>query len=581
MNPLLRNPGRLLGWLLVLVSFAALCAPNFIRIQPHTELGDLEYVEAGVYGLCFWLLWFALFRRLWLPLAGAALFLLWWAPALFVRASFHVPITPTFLGMAMDTNAAELRNFLSVYGLKTLLPLLLSFGWLAAAALVARRQGLAWSHRSRVWILVLMPALALLLYTQFERQEPTGIDARKDPFRLEPMRFWTDKWRRIYPLDLPLSARQLWQSAVRVSELRGSLAEYRFDAVQHTDAPLDVVVMVVGESSRADRWGLFGYARPTTPKLSSQPNLIPFSDMVALSIATRSSVPSIVARHPFMQPTGQVAQRNVEPSIARAFAEVGYKTFWLSNQATSGFFESPIAFYAADAQTTTFFNPSSYSARGAFDDVLIPPLKTALQTPGKVFVVLHTMGSHFNYAFRYPPEFDRFKPSTSGAEVNPGASWDLGERTNNAYDNSILYTDHVLSGVIDAVQQTGRRAVVAYVSDHGEDVYEKGCVSPGISRMSRHAYEVPGFIWFSPTAAESHRPQFEALQARSHDRLRSNVFFQTLVDLADIQLRNGERGPSLLDRATPAPAERLVVVQDEWVDFDAARQVDACVIRSH
>lgn len=139
-----------------------------------------------------------------------------------------------------------------------------------------------------------------------------------------------------------------------LAQLAARSAQFRFGAYQasYQDAP-QVVVMVPGESSRADRWRLNGYARNTNPLLVQEANLVRLSDMDSPVSATRLSVPVILSRKPATQ---SLRAGFFETSFHSACREAGFKTFWLFNQMSFGEFDTPVSVYAKEADVTRFCN---------------------------------------------------------------------------------------------------------------------------------------------------------------------------------------------------------------------------------
>ena len=137
------------------------------------------------------------------------------------------------------------------------------------------------------------------------------------------------------------------------------------------------------------------------------------------------------------------------------------------------------------------------------DEVLLFGLDRQIResTPGKVFVVLHEAGSHGPEYFRkYPPEFEVFKPVCATVDQQKCTH----EELVNAYDDSILYTDFVLSRVIESLKALGDvPAVMLYVSDHGESLGEYGLYLHGTpySIAPRFQTEVPFLVWMSDSFA--------------------------------------------------------------------------------
>ena len=365
-----------------------------------------------------------------------------------------------------------------------------------------------------------------------------------------------------------------YREAVAVIENTHSrLANFRFKPVPR-DAQRQAVVLVIGESARADRWGVNGYPRPTSPELSSMGNLVTLGDAVSVAAATRLSVPIILTRKP-----ADLAESYAFPerSVISLFKEAGFHTAWLSNQALVGQFDTPISVYAKEADEVRFLNPSSYKGQTPYDEVLLQPLKQVLASQhDAVFVVVHTLGSHFNYRHRYPADFDRFQPSPR--QDDPVSLHDKRwkEALSNAYDNSILYADHVLGEVVDALRASGReRALMLYVSDHGEDLFDNRCQHSGHGRGTPNGFRVPYFVWYSDAYAARFPEKIEALHANRQKQLTTETVFESLADAAAIQFPTQDVSRSVLSDAY-RERQRRVLTAAGLVNFDAAAVGSAC-----
>lgn len=568
--------GRWLAWASAALFFGSLASANVLRVSLAGEAGDLQYLEAGLFGVVFFLVWVALFGRVWVAVLLAFLLFAWWWPAeLYLRLQYKTPVSSQFVGMALATNAGEFGEFLAVFWRPLALGLVLLTAVSLPALVLCRRHPIRWSQRSRWWCLLVFPAIAGVMYAVFEQQEPDWIEPVDDPFRTPPLAFWSDKWRDVFPLTLPLALKRFAEDNARVGRVRDQLAGFKFGAAV-VGKPADTVVLVIGESARADRWSLNGYARRTNPLLEERANLVFFTNVVSRSISTRLAVPFIVARRPVLSPDGTPDPRP-EPSLIAAFNEAGFRSGWLSNQSNSGFWDTSSAFYARDAHSARFLNPSTFEYPGNYDEVLLEPFDALLKGPGPQLIVLHTMGSHFNYANRYPTGFDRFQPSlkTPGHEAPPGGKDTL--EVDNSYDNSILYTDYFLDQLMRRLNQDGRRSVLAYVSDHGEDLVDAGCPVSYLKRQGRWSYRVPALVWMSDALAREKAAELDRLRASAAAPLQSDAMFRTLMDIAGVRIA---AKANAVDSGQPASRPRMVVGSNgRWADFDIAEKRDACRIR--
>ena len=569
------------GWRWVLSLFGGLVFifPNALPVSQILGGYDLSASEAVAYSALFWLLLLTVCGRLWLAFLLASIPASWWACCLFLRLAYQSPINQTFLGMMVDTSLAEIGDFLSSYGfhwlLLAFLPVVL---FLSFSAYLFRYPETPWPKAWRAFILPIT-ALAFVLpsYLLFFSVEDVVIDSQATEseevfsFQQEDM---ANRFFSFYPLDFPFAVWNFMENMQRVNALRDSVRPLRF--LGQGDAAPEIVLLVIGESSNMTRWRLFGYDRQTNPLLQTQKNIIPFSNVVSASRATRHAVPAIVSRRPFMQIDGKLA-KNPENSVLNFFSQAGYQTWWLSNQSRSGFHESPIAFYAADAHNQYYTNVSAYNMQGNFDEAVINRLKNILHNEsGKKMIVLHTMGSHFNYAHRYPDEFDIFRPSINrslrlsrdGKEADKAI-------VSNSYDNTIVYTDYIVDAAIEAVKN--KSAVMIFSSDHAEDVPGKTgvCEFEHISRKSAMSYRVPTLVWLSEAYQKTHHEIVKKLLANMNRAYMNADLPQTLLDLAFIKTE-GERTISLLDNVD---GRIRYVHAGSQVDFDHAENRNPCEIK--
>lgn len=554
---------------ILLVVLGAL--PNTFRIHLPGDLGDLQYIEGIAYSIAFMLLWLAILKKLWVAYAAGMIFFSWWLLEIYLRVEFRSGLSSGFFGMVRETNPQEVISFLTTYALNLVLPWLASMLVFIGLAVASYKSGIVWRHRSRYWVIISFLMMGALLYISFERQEPDDLVAAPDAFRVRPPSFWVSKWGDTYPTNAIFAIRRNYQDQQLIKKLKSSMADHAFKVEQSANLNPDIVVLIIGESSRRDRWSLFGYDRDTTPLLRKRSELIPMSNMVTVSTATRSSVPEMISRHPIQRADG-TRPENPEPSLVSLFAQLGYKTYWISNQSTSGFFDTPISFYASEAGQQTFPNPADFASRGSLDEVLLKPLNASLKGNEKKFIVIHTMGSHFNYSYRYPAGFDSFQPALRPDEIFLPSDPSKKKEANNAYDNSVLYTDHVLSKILDSLEQPGKKAVAMYLSDHGEDIFEPGCVSMGITRVSQKSYEIPAFLWASHAYREKWPAEIDYMRSLMEKPLLNQDTYPLLLRFS---------GATLSDANFPlfsGRAERKVYAQGAWVDFDKEKERDACVI---
>ena len=336
-------------------------------------------------------------------------------------------------------------------------------------------------------------------------------------------------------------------------------ANFRFEAqATHPEDSCEVYVMVIGETARAMNFSLYGYQRDTNHKLGKTEGLVVFGDVTTQSNTTHKSVPMLLS-----QASATDFERLFnEKGILEAFREAGFHTVFLSNQRPNHSF---IDFLGEQADQWLFLKTGDANQTGRelagvtskdgnyYDADLLPILDKILnQKRKKEFIVLHTYGSHFNYMERYPREMAHFLPDTH-CEAKQENRPDL----INAYDNTIRYTDFVLSGVIERLRKHGGMSAMLYTSDHGENIFDDAHklflhASP---RASEYELRVPFLVWTSQSFRLLLPEVSQALTANSHKQAQSSrSAFHTMLNIGGISTRYLQTHMSLASmQYQPAP----------------------------
>ena len=287
----------------------------------------------------------------------------------------------------------------------------------------------------------------------------------------DPVRELGNTYARIaeqnYPLGGLINLYQYYSQRLALNEAMAQRDKFTFGATSHKDQPLSIVI-IIGESSRRANWQLSGYHRQTNPELSANEGVIYFSEAISAATQTRESIQLALTR----ATPGNTAPINSEKSIISAFKEAGFRTAWFSNQNRLSGVDTPLYVIAKETDHVYFTN-GDYKKSSRFDEELITPLEDYLsntQDPRRL-IVIHTMGSHEVYRQRYPQDFATFQPASTGDDYN-FASAGIRERLLNSYDNSILYSDHVLNRLLGVIDKHLSNSLVVYFSDHGENILD-------------------------------------------------------------------------------------------------------------
>jgi glucan phosphoethanolaminetransferase (alkaline phosphatase superfamily) len=517
---------------------------------------------------------FSLFgTRLAIVVAAAIPFLIVAPIEMFYIAHYGEPTWYAVIATALESNSRETADYFGAWAFVLAAASVVFVATAVVAIVCIHRSGLQWRGRWRWTTFVLSIACSVILVSG----NPARHLASSNPSASQSagISFWSDNLEPNFPVGVVLRLTHLHRERALMRREIEKLADFRFGARQ-LDAPRQrrVYVLVIGESSRADRWQLYGYDKLTNPRLLGMDNLVVFRDMVTPWSSSRNAVPIIVSRKKALDSADYFS----ESSISKVFSEAGYETYWMSNQIAFGPLESPISAVAYDAQHVSFFNIADYSNPGNFDEDLLPPLQAAIRGSGRdLFIVLHTLGSHENYAYRYPEAFDVFKPSLKRVK-NPNIDdVRLSNEISNSYDDSVLYTDYVLSKVIETLKNTDAITAMLYASDHGEDLIDAGCSLTAHGSGTVYNFRIPTLFWYSNQYAEQY-PQ-NVVNARQHStsRLSTEDIFESLVDMAQIDFAGHDRSWSVF---SPSFQQHPRIVTPLYgqvqLDFDDADESKNC-----
>jgi len=306
-----------------------------------------------------------------------------------------------------------------------------------------------------------------------------------------------------------------------------------------------VFVLVLGETATAAHFSLNGYERDTNPELSTR-QVVNFPDVTACATSTADALPRIFSGLTREECSDLEFDLDDRETLLDVLQRVGVSVLWKDNNSGCKGVCERVRYEEATG-------PPELQHDGAvYDEALLVGLQAELdRQPGDLFLVLHQKGSHGPaYYRRSPPAFKRFLPECSGDDVQRCPR----DEVVNAYDNTILYTDHVLAMVIDFLAANSATSQVAmlYVSDHGESLGENGIYLHGFPYWLA-PYEqthVPMLFWASPEFYEAHGQSLVALRAASGRPYSHDNVFHTILGAFDVQTASYDASLDLLE---PAP----------------------------
>ncbi|SCZ01320.1 MULTISPECIES: phosphoethanolamine transferase [unclassified Pseudomonas] len=291
-----------------------------------------------------------------------------------------------------------------------------------------------------------------------------------------------------------------------------------------------LTVLVVGESARAENFGILGYNRDTTPTLDKEAGLIAFTDVHSCGTETAVSVPCMFSN---------MGRKNYDASKARneeglldVLKRAGLEVIWRDNQ--SGCKGTCDRVTLQDVSNLK--DPALCANSECRDEILLQGLQHFIDTLDKdTVLVLHQMGSHGpEYFKRYPKEYEHFTPVCESNALNNCSR----ESIVNGYDNTLVYTDHVLSTLIDLLRANQDKVDTAmlYLSDHGESLGEYNLFLHGTPYMlaPEQQKHVAMLAWFSDSYQKSFSVDTHCLQLSREKPLSQDNLFHSMLGLLEV-----------------------------------------------
>jgi len=319
----------------------------------------------------------------------------------------------------------------------------------------------------------------------------------------------------------------------QVASVREPFAKVGADAhkalgwASHTRPSL--TVLVIGESVRADNFGLLGYGRDTTPELAREEGVLAFANVHSCGTETAVSVPCMFSNlgRKAYAPARAQNQEGLLDIIQRA----GVKVVWLDNQSGCKGTCARVSY-----QNLSQSKDSRYCDSECHDEILLRDLPGMLDTLQQdTVLVLHQMGSHGpDYYKRYPAGFEHFTPVCQSNALDACSR----ESIVNGYDNTVRYTDHVLASLIDTLRSREGKvdSAMLYLSDHGESLGEYNLYLHGTPYMLAPDQQkhVPMIAWFSTGYRSTFAVDTRCVGERQAEPLSQDNLFHSMLGLLAI-----------------------------------------------
>lgn len=310
------------------------------------------------------------------------------------------------------------------------------------------------------------------------------------------------------------------------------------------DEPKELIILVVGEAARADRFSLNGYEKETNPLLKKE-DIINFSDTHSCGTSTADSVPcmfSLFGRANYSYKKGMKTENILDVLMHNDHLEI----LWRDNNSDSKgvALRVPYEDYKSPANNTICDEECRDEGMLVGLDKYIKAHKNK-----DILIVLHQMGNHGPaYYKRYPKEFEKFTPTCKTNQLEKCTQEEIG----NSYDNAILYTDYFLSKVVNFLKPYSKshETAMIYMSDHGESLGENGLYLHGMPYFMAPETQthIGAMMWFGDEMKkdiDTAKLKSYSDKAFSHDNL-----FHTIIGLFEVETKIYDKDMDMLKDAT-------------------------------
>lgn len=318
------------------------------------------------------------------------------------------------------------------------------------------------------------------------------------------------------------------------------------DLVEQDAQSPKTLVLVIGESTNRQRMSLYGYNRNTTPDLDAlSKELLVFNHVVTPRPYTIEALQQVLSFADAQHPNDYLDQ----PMLLNMMKQAGYDITWITNQQTQTKRNTLLTTFSQLADHQVYLNNNRRQNSSQFDGDVLTPFAEALASPAKKkMIVVHLLGTHRKYDYRYPEKFDRFKTADKvPAWVDPSK---LDEY--NQYDNAVLYNDHIIAQLIKTLKKEDKQSLLVYFSDHGEEVFdypERMFCGRNEANPSPAMYTIPFMVWANDAFKEKH--DVDSWKSYEDRPYSSSDFIYTWSDMIGLDYRRMDYSRSLIsDRFT-------------------------------
>ena len=307
------------------------------------------------------------------------------------------------------------------------------------------------------------------------------------------------------------------------------------------------IVFIIGESITRNHMSLYGYNQNTNPlltELEKEGNLYKFTDVISPHAYTIGSLKKVLTFYTLESDKNWYEYNNIIDIMKKA----GYKTYWFSNQESSGLNGNVVVNYGKKSDVIIFNNiwDSSKEIKNSYDEEIVIKSKNYISKEKDNFIIYHLMGAHQGYNNRYPKRYDKFKNKNIYI---------------SSYDNAILYNDYVVNEIINNFKN--EETIIFYISDHGEEVYDfRMFAGHSEGKGSKYMIEIPFLIFVSDKFKEKYTEIVFSIENSQNTPYMIDDIIHTILDISGITTEEFNEEKSIISKNFNENRQRLFLGKD-------------------
>jgi len=542
-----QNWKNLLKYFILFFYFSAVYQSLCIILDVSGFVGLRE----SFYTAFLWLIPILLFPKKAKLISGIISFILWVAslPSLLYCILYQQEFSQSVIYIIFESNTAEGKEFISTYFIWWLIPIIIIYT--IVPYLLWKNLKILTFHRKNTTILII---LCLFITTA----SFTTRYLFKNKTYEKALEVYMNKMEYASPWNIILGYNKYQKTLKNMDVLlkQNSKLHPLENLVDHNINDKNTFVLVIGESTNRNRMSLYGYKRDTTPRLKSiQDELIVFNNVYSPRPYTIEVLQQDLTFADERDPKLYLSKVN----LINIMKQAGYETYWITNQQTQTKRNTMLTTFSEIADHQVYLNNNRNQNSFSYDEVVLKPFQAVISDDSiqKKFIVVHLIGTHSRYDYRYPKDFAKFDNQQVDGRLN-----ERNTHIYNSYDNAVYYNDFVMSKLIESVQSINHNAALLYLSDHGEEVFDDDILNKrgrNEGAPTSAMYTIPFMIYGNQTWQENNI--IDNFKSNTNKNYSASDLIYTFTDLANLSYNDFDATRSIIHKDFK---EREVFIGDPY-----------------